>query len=157
MEKSFPRLLHHQLIKKTLKLVQQMEEISTDNEYLIELCKMKIILLERLSQYDLCVQYLTIIEKDIDFCSLQWESIYYVQLRCFYFCDLYDKLLLSFYDNRKYIFEQMKEELRIQILLLIGRVYYIRGDLETSLTIYLLSYQFAISNNNTSLAVKNNT
>lgn len=154
LEKSFPRLLHHQLIKKTLKLVQQMEEISTDNEYLIELCKMKIILLERLSQYDLCVQYLTIIEKDIDFCSLPWESIYYVQLRCFYFCDLYDKLLLSFYDNRKYIFEQMKEELRIQILLLIGRVYYIRGDLETSLTIYLLSYQFAISNNNTSLAVK---
>ena len=101
---------------------------------------MKRILLERLSQYDLCVQYLTIIEKDIDFCSLQWESIYYVQLRCFYFCDLYDKLLLSFYDNRKYIFEQMKEELRIQILLLIGRVYYIRGDLETSLTIYLFAY-----------------
>lgn len=111
LEESFPRLLHHQLIKRTLKLVQGIEEISTDNKYLIELCKMKIILLERLSQYDLCIQYLKIIEKDIDFCSLKWEKVYYVQLRCFYFRNLYDELLLSFSNNRKYIFEQMKENL----------------------------------------------
>lgn len=154
LEKSFSRLLHHQLIKKTLKLVQDLEEISTDNQYLIELCKMKIILLERLSQYDLCIQYLSIIEKDIEFCSLQWEKIYYVQLRCFYFRNLYEELLSSFSDNRKYFLEQMEDDLRIQILLLIGRVYYIRGDLETSLMIYLLSYQFADSVNNTFLAVK---
>lgn len=154
LEESFPRLLHHQLIKRTLKLVQEIEELSNDNRYLVELCKMKIILLERLSQYDLCIQYLKMIEKDIDFCSSQWEKVYYVQLRCFYFKNLYDELLLSISNNKKYIFEQMKEELRIQILLLTGRVYYIRGDLETSLIIYLLSYQSAISNNNIALAVK---
>lgn len=154
LEESFPRLLHHQLIKRTLKIVQGIEEISTDNKYLIELCKMKIILLERLSQYDLCIQYLQMIEKDIDFCSPQWEKVYYVQLRCFYFRNLYDELLLSISNNRKYIFEQMNEDLRIQILLLIGRVFYIRGDLETSLIIYLLSYQLAVSNNNTALVVK---
>lgn len=154
LKESFSRLLHHQLIRKTLKLVQDIEEISTDNKYLIELCKMKIILLERLSQYDLCIQYLKMLEKDIDFCSSQWENVYYVQLRCFYFRNLYDELLLSISNNRKYIFEQINKDLRIQILLLIGRVYYIRGDLETSLMIYLLSYQFAASNNNTSLAVK---
>lgn len=154
LEKSFSRLIHHQLIKKTFKLVQGIEEVLIDNRYLIELCKMKIILLERLSQYNLCIQYLTMIEKDIEFCSSQWEKIYYIQLRCFYFSNLYDKLLCSVSENRNYIFEQMDEELRIQILLLIGRVYYIRGDLETSLMIYLLSYQFAISGNKTALAVK---
>lgn len=154
LEESFSRLLHHQIIKKTLELVQDIEEISTDNKYLIELCKMKIILLERLSQYDLCIQYLKMIEKDIDFCSSQWEKIYYVQLRCFYFRNLYDELLLSISNNRKCIFEQMKEDLRIQVLLLTGRVYYIRGDLEISLIIYLLSYQLAISNNIIALAVK---
>lgn len=154
LEKSFSRLLHHQLIKKTLKLIQDIEEISTDNKYLIELCKMKIILLERLSQYNLCIQYLTMIEKDIEFCSSKWENVYYVQLRCYYFKNLYDELLSSVTNNRKYIFGQMKENLRIQILLLIGRIFYIRGDLETSLMIYLLSYQFAVSDNNTSLAVK---
>lgn len=154
LEESFSRLLHHQLIKKTLKLVQSIEEISIDNKYLIELCKMKIILLERLSQYNLCIQYLTMIEKDIEICSSQWEKIYYVQLRCFYFRNLYDELLHSVSKNRKYIFEQMEKDLYIQILLLIGRVYYIRGDLETSLMIYLLSYQFAISDNKTTLALK---
>lgn len=154
LEESFSRLLHHQLIKKTLKLIQDIEEISTDNRFLIELCKMKIILLERLSQYNLCIQYLTMIEKDIELCSSQWEKIYYVQLRCFYFKNLFDKLLYSISKNRKYIFEQMEKELRIQILLLTGRVYYIRGDLETSLIIYLLSYQFAVSDNKISLAVK---
>ncbi len=152
--KSFFRLIHYQLIKKTLKLVQDIEDISTDNKYLIDLCKMKIILLERLSQYNLCTQYLTMIEKDIEICSLQWEEIYYVQLRCFYFRNLYDELLSSISKNRAYIFEQMEIELRIQILLLMGRVFYIRGDLETSLIIYLLSYQFAISDNKTSLAIK---
>ena len=79
---------------------------------------------------------------------------YYVQLRCFYFRNLYDELLSSISKNRAYIFEQMEIELRIQILLLMGRVFYIRGDLETSLIIYLLSYQFAISDNKTSLAIK---
>lgn len=154
LEKSFSRLLHHQLIKKTLKLVQDIEEGLIDNKFLIELCKMKIILLERLSQYTLCIQYLTMIEKDIDFCSSQWEKIYYVQLRCFYFRNLYDELLHSVSENRKYIFEQMEEEFKIQTLLLIGRVYYIRGDLETSLMIYLLSYQYSIFYNKTSLAIK---
>ncbi len=154
LNKSFPRLLHHQLIKRTLKLVQDIEELSNDNTYLVELCMMKIILLERLSQYDLCIQYLKMIEKDIDLCSSQWEKIYYVQLRCLYFKNLCDELLLSISNNKNYIFEQMNEELRIQILLLTGRVYYIRGDLETSLIIYLLSYQSAISNNNIALAVK---
>lgn len=154
LEKSFSRLLHYQLIKKTLKLVQDIEENLIDNKYLIELCKMKIILLERLSKYSLCIQYLTMIEKNIEFCSSQWEKIYYVQLRCFYFKNLYNKLLQSVSDYREYIFAQMEANLRIQILLLIGRVYYIRGDLETSLMIYLLSYQFAISDNKTSLAVK---
>lgn len=154
LEEAFYRLLHHQLFKKTLKLIQDIEEISIDNKYLIELCKMKIILLERLSKFNLCIRYINIIEKDIEFCSSEWEKVYYVQLRCFYFRNLYNELLLSVSNNRKYIFEQMQENLRIQILLLIGRVYYIRGDLETSLMIYLLSYQFAISFNNTSLAVK---
>lgn len=154
LKKSFSRLIHHQLIKKTLKLVQDIEESLIDNKYLIELCKMKIILLERLSQYDACVNYLSIIEKDIEFCSPQWGNIYYIQLRCLYFRNLYDELLYSVFENRNYIFEQMEEDLRIQILLLIGRVYYIRGDLKTSLMIYLLSYQFAISGNKTGLAVK---
>lgn len=154
LEKSFPQLLHHQLIKKTLKLVQQIEEGLIDNKYLLELCKMKIILLERLSHYNLCIQYLTIIEKDIELCSPQWEKIYYIQLRCLYFKNSYDELLYSISQNKSYIFEQMEESLRIQILLLVGRVYYIRGDLETSLMVYLLSYQFAIAINNTSLAVK---
>lgn len=150
----FPELLHNQLFKKTLKLIQDIEEILTENKLLIELCKMKVVLLERMSQYDLCIQYLKIMEKDIEFCSPQWEDIYYIQLRCFYFKNLYDKILLSVSTNREYIFEKMSKNLRIQVLLLIGRVYYIRGDLETCLLIYLLSYQFAVFYNNISLAVK---
>ena len=154
LKESFSRLLHHQLIKRTLKLVQNIEESLIDNRYLIELCKMKIILLERLAQYNLCIQYLTIIEKEVKFCSSHWEEIYYIQLRCFYFKNSYDKLLCSVFNNWIYIFTKMQANLRIQVLLLMGRVYYIRGDLQTSLMIYLLSYQFAVFNNNTSLALK---
>lgn len=154
LKSSFSRLIHYQLFKKTLKLVQDIEEVIIDNRFLIELCKMKIILLERLSQYGLCVQYLAMIESDIDLCSDHWEDIYYIKLRCLYFTNRYDELLCSFSTNRNYILEQMKEKLRIQILLLVGRVYYIRGDLETSLMLYLLGYQFAIFNDKHSLAVK---
>lgn len=154
LEESFSRILHNQIIKKTLKLIQNLEEMSIDNKHLMELCKMKIILLERLSQHNLCIQYLTMIEKDVELCCSQWEKIYYVKLRCLYFTNLYNELLHSVSENRIYIFEKMEDDLRIQILLLIGRVYYIRGDLETSLMIYLLSYQFAISSGKTSLAIK---
>lgn len=154
LESSFPRLLHKQLIKRTLKLVQDIEESLIDNKYLMELCKMKIILLERLCQYNLCIQYLTLIEKDINFCSAEWEKIYYIKLRCYYFRNKYDDLLDSFSQNKKYIFNQMGKELCIQILLLIGRIYYIRGNLEIALIIYLLCYQEAISANKLSLVVK---
>lgn len=152
--KSFSKLLHLQLIKKTLIIVQDIEEHMIDNCKLIELCKMKIILLERLSQYSLCVQYLALIENDVDFFSPSWEKIYYIKLRCCYFRNEYDELLISFYKNRNYIFIKMDKELKIQILLLIGRVYYIRGDLETALMIYLLGYQYAIMSNKITLIVK---
>ena len=152
--KSFSKLLHLQLIKKTLITVQDIEEEITDNYQLIELCKMKIILLERLSQYNLCIQYLALIENDIEFCSPNWEKIYYIKLRCYYFTNKYDELLDSFLKNKNYIFNQIEETLKIQILLLIGRVYYIRSDLETALKIYLLSYQYAISENKMTLVVK---
>lgn len=154
LQKSFPKLLHLQFIKETLKVVQNMEEGLDDNKYLIELCKMKIVLLERLSQYGLCIQYLAMFEGDVDFCSIEWEDMYYIKLRCYYFRNQYDEIVNSFFQNRNFILEKMKKNLKIQILLLIGRIFYIRGNLESSLKLYLLGYQYAIAEDEIILAVK---
>lgn len=154
LQNSFQKFLHKQLIKNTLKRVQMIEDAQFDNQNLIDLLKMKIILLERLSQHTICINYINMIQSETKLCTKKWEKIYYIYLRCLYFTNQYDILLKSVSDNRDYISENTSTEIRIQIFLVTGRVYYIRGDLETALILYLLSYQSALRVNNLSLVMK---
>lgn len=154
LQNSFQNFLHKQLIKNTLKRVQMIEDAQFDNQNLIDLLKMKIILLERLSQHTICINYINMIQSETKLCTKKWEKIYYIYLRCLYFTNQYDILLKSVSDNRDYISENTSTEIRIQIFLVTGRVYYIRGDLETALILYLLSYQNALGVNNLSLVMK---
>ncbi len=154
LQNSFQNFLHKQLIKNTLKRVQMIEDAQFDNQNLIDLLKMKIILLERLSQHTICINYINMIQSETKLCTKKWEKIYYIYLRCLYFTNQYDILLKSVSDNRDYISENTTTEIRIQIFLVTGRVYYIRGDLETALILYLLSYQNALRVNNLSLVMK---
>jgi len=154
LQNSFHAFLHKQLIKNTLKRVQIIEDTHFDNQYLIDLLKMKIILLERLSQHVTCINYINMIQTETKLCTVQWEKIYYIHLRCLYFTNQYDKLLKSVSDHIDYILNKTSMEIRIQIYLVTGRVYYIRGDLETALILYLLSYRNALRINNLSLVMK---
>lgn len=154
LKNSFQSFLHKQLIKNTLKRVQRIEETQVDNRHLIDLLKMKIILLERLSQHTTCINYINMIKNETQLCTTEWENIFYIYLRCLYFTNQYDNLLKTVSIYNKYILNDASMEIRIQIYLVIGRVYYIRGDLETALTLYLLSYYNSIKVNNLSLIMK---
>lgn len=154
LQKSFTLFLHNQLIKNTLKRLQIIESTQIGTRYLIDILKMKIVLLERLSQYDTCIGYISLIQSENSLCNKQWENIYYIYLRCLYFTNQYDLLLNSVFDHIDYIMNEATTEIKIQIFLVAGRVYYVRGDLETSLILYLLSYQEAVPIKNLSLVMK---
>lgn len=136
-------LEYYQLVEKELPLDYDKRKIMLK----------KVVLLERCEQYDLCQFYIDILKDSVN-TQEDWEKLFYSKLRCYYFTNMYDELLetADFYITK--IKDSSSERTVIQTLLIIGRIYYIRGLFRQALYFYLLAYEQANQINERRLIVK---
>lgn len=151
--KSFDLVIHNQAEVELLGYLQKIENSNLKNLSSWELLYRKIVLLERTKEYYLCISYINLIIDDLrDENTTYFIHCLYTYFRCLYFTNQYDEIINIYKDNGDFIFEFANRNIIAQILLTVGRVFYIRGYFDTSLAIYLLGYQYAYGNK--SLEVK---
>lgn len=142
---NFNKLLHCQFHSQLMAFLQKIEEQAKGciNANLIVV--KKIILLERLGEYSLCLKYLLLLDDTNLFEESECEILLYVHMRCLYFLNQYDEIIEMYNKQAKKIESFQNRDISVQILLIVGRVYYIRGALSAALAFYLLAYQNANS------------
>ena len=142
---NFKILLHCQQNLRLLNLLQKIEQKNIRKISYSDIILDKIILLERCGEYQLCWNYITLLEDQALFSRADRQMLLYLSLRALYFTNRYDDLL-DVYGRASNLVEELEsQELRAQILLIIGRVYYIRGLLNGAFACYMLSYQYAFA------------
>lgn len=154
LSNNFQLLISCQFFKQLLKQLQEIELNAQGQININEIVLKKIVLLERLGEYNICLQYISLLGDRSIFNFIDQETIFYIQLRCLYFTNQYDKILELYKDNYSTVEDYTDRELYIQILLIIGRVFYIRGSSKGALIYYLLAYQHARMLNKRELEVK---
>lgn len=150
---NFKSLLHCQQNTRFLKLLQKLEQYNSLEIKASDIVFKKIVLLERVGEYQLCLYYLTLLDFDL-FASEEREMLLYLRMRSLYFTNKYDDLLYLFEEEADNIISFSSQETTAQILSIVGRVYYIRGLLKGALACYLLSYQYAFNAGEKALEVK---
>lgn len=151
---NFQVLISHQFYTELLIQLQEIERKARGTININEIVLKKIVLLERLGEYNLCLQYIRLLDNASLFNKLDQEMIFYIQLRCMYFTNQYDCILKLYNDNYSTVEAFNDRELYIQILLTIGRVFYIRGSSKGALIYYLLAYHHAQETHKGSLEIK---
>lgn len=150
---NFKSLLHCQQNTRFLKLIQKLEQYNSSEVKASDIIFKKIVLLERVGEYKLCLYYLTLLDFDL-FTSEEREMLLYLRMRLFYFTNKYDELLCLFEKEADSITNFSSQETTAQILSIVGRVYYVRGLLKGALACYLLSYQYAFNVGEKALEMK---
>ena len=151
---NFNKLLHCQLYSQLMTLLQKIEEQAKGCINVNTIVIKKIILLERLGEYSLCLKYLLLLDDTNLFGASECEILLYVHMRCLYFLNQYDEII-ELYDKQAQKIESFQSrDISIQILLAVGRVYYIRGALSAALVFYLLAYQNANDTHDHVLEIK---
>lgn len=143
LSNNFQLLISCQFFTQLIKQLQEIELYAQGQININEIVLKKIILLERLGEYNICLQYISLLGDKSIFNFIDQETFFYIQLRCLYFTNQYDKILELYKDNYLTVEDYIDRELYIQILLIIGRVFYIRGSSKGALIYYLLAYQHA--------------
>ena len=113
----------------------------------------KMVLVERRADYDLLGMYLDITEMKVNSQSEYFYLREYLKYRYLYFKCMFDKIFNMFWNN----FEDIQAyplKIYLQILFIIGRTYYIQGDLKTATEIYYFIYNMAFSNSLSDLCIK---
>lgn len=153
LNSTFMNLIHKDYFISLLEIIQILEVSKCPKINYIKLIINKIIIYERISDYHQCQAYLQLIEDLVSYEDYEYENLLYIKLRCMYFNDQYDEIL--YWCDTNFLFlETYSLEIQIQIFLLVGRVYYIRGDLENALIVYLICFEKARSLHNTVLMIK---
>lgn len=150
---NFKFLLHNQPARELLKYFQHIEvtlPLSFDKK---QVMLNKAILLENCEEYELCQFYIDILKNSINRQDESWQELFYLEIRCLYFLNKYDDLLIKLQSNNDKL-KQFTKEHFIQIFLLIGRVYYIRGFFDEAVFFYLIAYYEALKGNHRVLIVK---
>lgn len=138
----FDTIIHNQAYPELLKYLQQIENNVTESNW--DVLYRKIILLERVNEYDLCISYILMINDELEKQDIKkYVHCLYVYFRCLYFTNQYDNIIRGYLDNAEIIFKVANRKILCQVFLLIGRVFYIRGDISTASIIYILAYQYA--------------
>lgn len=131
--------------------LQEREKLNKKNALFILIKKM--ILLERKAEYDLLGNYISITKDIIDRTNEDYYMWNYLNLRLNYFQCNFEKLLKFFYDNIA-VYQNYPIELYLQILFIIGRTYYVIGEMRIAVGIYYYIFNLAIRNNLSSLSTK---
>lgn len=141
--KKFNHMLHYQLYDQLMVLLQKIEKLAKGRINANDIAAKKVILLERLGEYSLCLKYILLLDDADLFEENEREVLLYIHLRCLYFVNQYDEVIKIYNQRAEEIENFQNHDINIQILLTIGRVYYIRGALSSALTYYLLAFQNA--------------
>ncbi len=137
LSSNFKQLIHAQFEKALMKHLQDIEKFYECTEIFIQ----KITLHERLRNYDLCLNYISIVIGDYKEDISTFIELLYLKMRCCYFLNRYNKIVELYVNNVSDIWGIENNQLKTQIMLLIGRVFYIWNNLDISLHFYLLSFQ----------------
>lgn len=113
----------------------------------------KMVLVERRADYDLLGMYLDITENMIDTYSEYFYLREYLKYRYFYFKCMFEEMFNNFWNNFQDI-QSYPKDIYLQILFIIGRTYYIQGDMETATEIYYYIFNIAYSNLLSNLCIK---
>lgn len=154
ISENFPLLISCQFYLPLLDQIQNIERSIKGKININSIIIKKIVLLERLGEYKICLQYISLLGNIRLYDSLEQETIFYVQLRCLYFTNKYDDILKLYKCNYSTVENFINKDIYIQVLLIIGRVFYIRGSSNGALIYYLLAYYNAQKLHNSTLEVK---
>lgn len=134
-----------------LNTLQEREKINKRNALNILIKKM--ILLERKSEYDLLANYINITKDIIDETNEDYYMWNYIYMRFRYFRCNFLSIIKDFYNNiEKY--NNYPIDLYLQILFIIGRTYYVIGEMKIAAEIYYYIFNLAVRNNLSNLSIK---
>lgn len=119
----------------------------------IDIIIKKMVLVERRADYTLLGMYLDITENMVDKNSQFFYLREYLKYRYLYFKCMFKQMLEDFWLNIPVI-QTYPKELYLQILFIIGRTFYIQGDLHTSTEIYYYIFNEAYSHSLSALCIK---
>lgn len=131
--------------------IRKMEEQEPVNS--IDLIIKKMILIERKAEYDMLGMYLEITEKMIDKENPHYFMRQYLKYRYFYFNCMFDKMFNDFWSDFNNI-QMYPKDIYLQILFIIGRTFYIQGDMLSATEIYSYIFNEAFQNTLSNLCIK---
>jgi len=151
LRKHFPTLLKQNFDVQLLASIQQ-ASVSAKG-YTLEFLVAKMILLERQAQYDTLGMLIDVTQDVITDSHVDYYMWQYVYLRYLYFKCEFIKILDYFYDNQE-LLSKYPTEIYLQILFIVGRTYFVIGDLRPAAEIYLFAFNTALSAKQNNLATK---
>lgn len=150
---NFSKLLHSVSAYEILNYYQLIEKAFPASYNPREVLLNKAILLERCENYELSLFYVELLKYSIAEKNNDWEKIIYLEMRCYYFRNEYDKIinLVTLYSEQ---LKHSSNSILAQTFLLVGRIYYIRGQTDEALFYYLLSYDYSLKSQDKILIAK---
>lgn len=151
LDDKFSLLLSFGYDMMLLETIQEGEKLKSKK--FVNIIVKKMILLERKSEYKVLENYINITKDIISPTNDDYYMWKYICLRNQYFkCDF-----LGLINNFNKDFEEYQKyplDIYLQILFIIGRSYYVTGNLRISLEIYYYIFNKALQNNLNNLAIK---
>ncbi|GHV48924.1 hypothetical protein FACS189499_09360 [Clostridia bacterium] len=151
LRKYFPELLKYQFDVQLLASIQQASPLA--GKYTLDFLVAKMVLLERQGQYDTLGMLIDVTQDVITSNHTDYYMWQYVYLRYLYFKCEFTKILDDFYKNQE-LLSQYPSDVYLQILFIIGRTYFVMGELRPATEIYIYIFNTAISKGLRSLAAK---
>jgi len=154
LEERFSDLMQKDCFSSLLVIIQKLENIKNREIDKTNLKAKKIILLERMSEYRMCYEYLQLIEGVVSPENMNYADLFYIKIRCLYFQDKFEEILNICMTE----FETIKlftPKLQIQVFFIVARIYWIRGDnLVNALKPLLVCFRMAEKIDNVPLMIK---
>lgn len=151
LKDKFDSLLNMGYDVMLLNSLQEREKLNKKNALTILVKKM--ILLERKAEYNILANYINITKDIIDESHEDYYRWNYIYLRLRYFqCDFLNMLNDFYNDFNKY--QTYPIDIYLQILFIIGRTYYVVGEINIATEIYYFIFNLAMRNNLDNLATK---
>lgn len=151
LNKYFDYLLNMGYDVMLLGTLQEREIMNGTN--ILNIIMKKMILFERKSEYDIVGTYLNITKDIIDISSEDYYMWNYIHMRFKYFKCKFSEILNDFYNNVN-SYKAYPIDLYLQVLFIVGRTYYVIGEIKIATLIYYYTFNLAMRNNLSKLAIK---
>lgn len=141
--KSFQSLLND---GHDISLITSINQLLKEEIEFTSLMIMKISLLERLGEYKTTLELMYLLDGSFNNNDGKFEEWTYMKLRILYFNSKFDQVIQSISESFNLIVK-FSREVFLQIMFLIGRCFYVRGQLTESATIYTALFSRSLLSN----------